>query len=78
MLIDIPSDDDELEDRKIPIIKNHHAECQMGPNIISNTKQMANTGWYESYGDRDGYRDMDNTGILEDEDNGEELHYILN
>ena len=40
MLIDIPSDDDELEDRKIPIVKNHHTECKMGPNIISNTKQV--------------------------------------
>ena len=38
MLIDIPLDDDKLEDRKIPIVKNHHAECKMGPNIINNTK----------------------------------------
>ena len=78
MLIDIPSDDDELEDRKIPIVKNHRTERKMGPNIISNTEQAANTGWDESYGDRDGYGDMDNTGIFEDEDDGEELDYISN
>ena len=43
MLIDIPLDDDKLEDRKIPIVKNHHMECKMGHNIISNTKQVENT-----------------------------------
>ena len=69
---------DELEDRKIPIIKNHHMECKMGPNIISNTEKAANTGWDESYGDWSRYGDMDNTGIFEDEDDGEELDYILN
>ena len=78
MLINIPSDYDKLEDRKIPIIKNHCMERKMGPNTISNTKQAANTGWDESYGDWDRYKDMDNTGIFEDEDDGEELDYILN
>ena len=43
MLINVPSDDDGLEDRKIPIIKNHHVEHKTGPNIISNTKQVENT-----------------------------------
>ena len=47
-------------------------------NIISNTKQAAITGWDESYGNWNGYGDMDNTGIFEDEDDGEELDYILN
>ena len=78
MLINVPSDDDKLEDRKIPIIKNHHMECKMGPNIIRNTEQLANTGWDESYGDWSGYGDMNNTGIFEDEDDGEELDYISN
>ena len=78
MLINIPSDYDKLEDRKIPIIKNHHMERKMGSNTISNTKQAANIGWDESYGDWDGYKDMDNTGIFEDEDDREELDYILN
>ena len=78
MLINVPSDDDRLEDRRIPIIKNHHVEHKMGPNIISNTEQAANTGWDKSYGDWSGYGDMDNTGIFEDEDDGEELDYISN
>ena len=57
MLINIPSDDDKLEDRKIPIIKNHCMEHKMGSNIISNTEQAANTGWDKSYGDWDRYSD---------------------
>ena len=53
-------------------------EHKTGPNIISITEQVANTGWDESYGDWSGYGDMDNTGIFEDEDDGEELDYISN
>ena len=60
------------------MVKNHHAEHKMGPNIISHTEQAANTGWDESYGDWNGYRDMDNTGIFGDEDDGEDFDYILN
>ena len=67
-----------MMDLKIPIIKNHHMEHKTGPNIISITEQVANTGWDESYGDWSGYGDMDNTGIFEDEDDGEELDYISN